>query len=160
MKTMAGGFLDREKTKPVNCRAALKWVLADGKVTTTIPGIKTFDQLAENASVNEDLTLTEEERKALTIGALEQGLYCNACSNCVSSCRKALPIPELMRAYMYTYGYADPGLGKELVEELSLSPSPCGDCESCTSKCVKRFDVRARIEDVLRLKSVPREFLA
>lgn len=160
MKTMAGGFFDRAKTKPVNCKAALKWVLQDTNVTTTIPGVKTFDQLAENATVNEDLTLTEEERSALLIGALEPGLYCNGCNECVGSCRNALPIPEMMRAYMYTYGYSDAGLGKEVVEDLSLPASPCAGCESCSSRCVKGFAVRERIEDVIRLRRVPREFLA
>jgi aryl-alcohol dehydrogenase-like predicted oxidoreductase len=47
MKTMAGAFYDRERTKPVNCRAALKWVLQDPNVTTAIPGITTFDHLTE-----------------------------------------------------------------------------------------------------------------
>jgi len=55
MKTMAGGFLDKERTKPVDCKAALKWVLQDPNVHTTIPGIITFDQLTENFSVMEIL---------------------------------------------------------------------------------------------------------
>ena len=33
MKTMAGGFLDKERTKPVNTQAALKWALSNPKYT-------------------------------------------------------------------------------------------------------------------------------
>ena len=38
MKTMAGGFFDRDRTKPINCKAALKFVLQDENITTAIPG--------------------------------------------------------------------------------------------------------------------------
>jgi aryl-alcohol dehydrogenase-like predicted oxidoreductase len=60
MKTMAGGFHDKERTKPINCKAALKYVLQDENITTAIPGITNFDHLAMNAGVNHDLTLTVE----------------------------------------------------------------------------------------------------
>ncbi len=79
MKTMAGAFHDKERTKPVNCKAALKWVLQDPNVTTAIPGITTFDQLTENAGVNNDLAMTEDEKvvphsRKVRRGALLPGL--------------------------------------------------------------------------------------
>src|SRR4030042_1618946 len=44
MKTLAGGgFLDRERTKPMNTSAAIKWVLSNPDVHTTIPGMTSFD---------------------------------------------------------------------------------------------------------------------
>ena len=64
MKTMAGGFMDKERNLPVNCRAALKWVLQDPNVHTTIPGITSFDQLTENTGVMENLEMTEEEKSS------------------------------------------------------------------------------------------------
>ncbi len=160
MKTMAGGFLDKQKTKPVNCRAALKWVLQNPHVTTTIPGMTAFDQLAENVTVNSDLTLTEEETRALAMGEALGGLYCNGCERCKTGCTRHLPIPELMRAYMYTYGYGSPRLGREVVAGLRLSSSPCQDCSACTARCVKGFPIREKIADVARLAEVPEEFLA
>ena len=52
MKTMAGGgFLDKEKTKPINSSAALKWVLSNPDVTTTIPGMTDFDQLGSEYQI-------------------------------------------------------------------------------------------------------------
>ena len=105
MKTMAGGFLDKERTKPVNCRAALKWVLQDPNVHTTIPGITSFDQLTENVGVMENLEMTDEEKTLLKKARLLSGLYCDQCGQCVAACRKHLPVNEIMRAYMYAYGY-------------------------------------------------------
>src|SRR5512143_2833423 len=95
MKTMAGAFFDKDKKEPINCRAALKWVLQDENITTSIPGITSYDQLTENLSVATDLTLTDQEKGELRLGQMQGGLYCNGCSECSGTCSRRLPIPEL-----------------------------------------------------------------
>jgi len=160
MKTMAGAFLDRQKTKPVNCKAALKWVLQDENITTAIPGITTFDMLAENASVNEDLKLTEQEKSDLAFGNGESGLYCQGCERCTHQCKRQLPIPEIMRAYMYTYGYGDARIAHSLLTSYGVQDNPCRDCGACPVKCTKGFHIQERIADVTRLTRVPGELLA
>jgi len=160
MKTMAGGFFDKEKTKPVNCKAALKWVLQDGNVTTAIPGITTFDMLAENASVNQDLTMTDKEKGDLALGHSEPGLYCQGCERCVPHCPERLPIPDIMRSYMYAHGYNNAAMAQTLLAELQLPSHPCADCTECQVTCAKGFRVAERIADVTRLTSVPAEFLS
>jgi uncharacterized protein len=159
MKTMAGGFWDKDRTKPVNCTAALKFVLQDENVCTAIPGITTFEHLAENAAVNENLGMSAVEREALSLGKPEGGLYCQGCEHCTAGCTKGLPIPELMRAYMYTYGYANAAMGHELLAELDLGSNPCGDCGRCTAVCSKGFNVSEKIADISRLVDVPYEFI-
>jgi len=160
MKTMAGGFHDKERTKAINCVAALKWVLQDPNVTTSIPGVTTFDMLNENAWVNHDLAMTETEKSSLAPGKSEGGLYCPGCSHCSGQCAKNLPVPDLMRAYMYAYGYRDAGMAQEVVQAAGVKGNPCGDCSSCTVDCPKKFDLPGRISDIARLASVPREFIA
>jgi predicted aldo/keto reductase-like oxidoreductase len=159
MKTMAGAFHDRERTKPVNCKAALKWVLQDTNITTAIPGITTFDQLSENAAVNAGITMTEEEKSSLLPGKSEGGLYCPGCAGCSDRCSLGLPVPDIMRAYMYAYGYRDARKGKDLLSSLNIGADPCSSCQECTVACLRRFDVRGRIGDIARLASVPEEFL-
>jgi len=160
MKTMAGGYLDKERKKPINCKAALKFVLQDEHVATAIPGITNFDQLAMNASVNEDASLTNEERADLAAGKDVGGLYCPGCDRCVSNCAKALPLPEIMRAYMYTYGYRDITMAHSLLSSLDLPLHPCSDCGTCTVQCTKGFPVSERVMDITRLLDVPSEFLS
>ena len=159
MKTMAGAFHDKERTKPVNCRAALKWVLQDENVTTAIPGITTFDQLADNSGVNNDLALTEDEKSSLIPGKSEGGLYCPGCPGCSDRCTRGLPVPEIMRAYMYTYGYGDARLAQDLLAGLRINGNPCGECAECTVGCPRGFDLPVRVRDISRLTSVPSEFL-
>jgi predicted aldo/keto reductase-like oxidoreductase len=160
MKTMAGAFFDKDRKEPINCRAALKWVLQDENITTAIPGITSFDHLAENLSVGTDLTLTDQEKAELRLGQLQGGLYCNGCSQCVGACDRSLPIPEMMRAYMYTYGYGSARMAKKLLASTGVDTDPCIGCPACTVSCAKGFAVRERIADVARLQSVPGEFLS
>jgi len=160
MKTMAGGWLDKEKTRAVNPQAALKWVLSNPNVHTTIPGITTFDQLTADLQVMKDITLTGAEKDALIAGAATQGLYCNACSNCIPGCPNNLPIPELMRAYMYAYGYGNLAMASELISETAVKADPCAGCNSCTASCVKGFNLRGKITDISRLTNVPYDLIA
>ncbi len=126
MKTMAGGFHDKERKQPINCKAALKFVLQDENITTAIPGNTNFDHLAINVSVNHDLIMTDQERADLNISKSMGGLYCQGCEHCVPNCPKGLPIPDIMRAYMYTYGYNQTQMAHSLLTSLdSARKSMC-----------------------------------
>jgi uncharacterized protein len=160
MKTMAGGFHDKERKQPVNCKAALKFVLQDENITTAIPGITNFDHLTMNASVNRDLTMTAQEEADLLVGKSEGGLYCQGCEHCVPNCPKGLPIPEIMRAYMYAYGYRDSRQAQDLLISLDVPNNPCAGCTPCSATCAKSFAISERVTDVMRLTTVPEEFIS
>ncbi len=160
MKTMAGGFLDKERTKPVNTKAALKWALSNPNIHTTIPGITAFEHLTADLEVMTDITLSSAEKEELLAAGANQGLYCNACSNCLPDCRNGLPIPEIMRAYMYAYGYGNLPLASELLSQAAVEADPCTGCEVCTVECVKGFNLRNKITDITRLRNVPSDLIA
>jgi predicted aldo/keto reductase-like oxidoreductase len=160
MKTMAGGgFLDKEKTKPINASAALKWALSNNDVHTAIPGMTTFDHLDTNLKVLADLNMSEEEKKDLLLAVSEQGMFCTGCNNCLKSCPVNLPVPDLMRAYMYAYGYSSLPMAYNLLGELGAGSTPCINCESCPIECTKKFNIREKITDVSRLVNVPADFI-
>lgn len=160
MKTMAGGgFFDKEKTKPINTTAALKWALSNQHITTAIPGMTDFDQLDLNVKILSDITLTDKELNDLVVPTAESGLYCNGCRNCTVQCSRKLPVPELMRAYMYAYGYSNPAMAHSLLGEIGTTDNPCGDCIECTVDCIKNFRIREKITDISRLVNVPVDFL-
>jgi len=161
MKTMAGGgFLDKERTKPINSTAAIKWALSNPDVTTAIPGMTAFDHLDLNLKILEDITINEQEKKDLILANAETGLYCSGCRNCIPSCPKNLPVPDLMRAFMYAHGYSNPLMASSLLSELGTTSDPCKDCNVCTVNCTKSFNVREKIADISRLVNVPADFLA
>ena len=158
MKTMGGGR--RGGGAVPHAKAALKWVLQDTNVTTAILGFTTFDQVETDLSVMEDLTMTEQEKEDLNLQGSIPGLYCPECNTCAGQCPKGFPIPDLMRAYMYTYGYRNLGAAQDLLLSHDLPSDPCGDCQECPVNCARGFDIAERISDVIRLKDVPTSFLA
>lgn len=160
MKTQAGAYWDKEKLQPINMRAALKWVLNDPNVATAIPGFTTFDQLKEDWSVVADIALTPQELKDLHFGEQLAGLYCQQCGQCLAGCPKGVPLPDLMRGYMYAYGYRNLQAAHELVGSLDMPGDACGSCASCTAVCAKGFNLADRVRDIGRLRAVPGDFFA
>jgi predicted aldo/keto reductase-like oxidoreductase len=160
MKTQAGAFWDKSRKEPINMTAALKWALNNADITTAIPGFTTFDQLETDAAVLTDITMTESEKKDLRLGVQTGGLYCQQCGTCLAQCPKGLPIPDLMRSYMYAYGYRNLEAAHETVASLKLPKDPCGDCSNCSVRCASAFDVRDRVSDIARLGRMPGDFFA
>ncbi|MDT8400995.1 MAG: aldo/keto reductase [Bacteroidales bacterium] len=160
MKTMSGGFLDRERTKPVDAVAALKWALQNENICTTIPGMTSFDMLEEDLKVLTDINMTEDDLKKILTASAEPGLFCTTCNNCLEKCTASLPVPDLMRAYMYAYGYVNMEKAYKLLAELGTGPDPCVSCNECAiDSCTKQFDIRSKITDISRLVNVPVDFI-
>jgi predicted aldo/keto reductase-like oxidoreductase len=162
MKTQAGVYWDEERSQRINMKAALKWVLQDENVHTTIPGFTTYDQLEEDLSVMEDLALSPQEQQDLRLGmnSAFSGLYCQHCGDCLEQCPHGFEIPTLMRSYMYVYGYKNLKAAKETMRAVGLSDGvPCQTCPTCTVNCSQGFDVGRRVRDVVRVAHVPDEFL-
>lgn len=158
MKAIRGAYQQPPTIK--NIKASLKWILQDPNVHTIIPGFTTFEHLETDLSIMKDLTLTEPEKLELQKEASLPGLYCQGCRKCLGQCPENLPIPDLMRAYMYTYDYRSLAYAQDLIVSLNLPSTVCEDCSSCPVKCSIGFNVPKKIRDVARLKDVPSEFLA
>jgi len=158
MKTLAGGFWDgRQRQQPIPAKAALKWALNNPNITTAIPGMTTLDQLETNLQVVKDVTLTDEDKKELKLIPQEGGLYCQGCNDCLSQCPAGLPIPDLMRSYMYATGYRNYGEAYDLVSSLGVSSSPCSGCGTCAVQCRMGFDVKGRATAAASLQNSPAE---
>lgn len=160
MKSMGGNRGGAYASTQIDARACIKWVLQDPNVATVICGFTTFDQMTLDLAVLKDLTLTASEREQLRKGSLAAGLYCQGCGACVGQCAQALPIPDLMRAHMYLYGYRNLVAAQDLVLSLALPNTVCGDCGPCPVACTNRWNVSERVRDVIRLREVPTSFVA
>ncbi len=148
-----------EGQKPINPSASLKWVLQDTNVHATVPGFSNFEEMNIDLSVMEDLSLTSAEMNDLKREDSYSGLFCQGCGQCLQTCKSKLPIPDLMRAYMYVYGYRQPALAHSLLTSLKLPHKVCDDCSSCKVVCQNGWNVSEKICDIVRLKDVPSSFL-
>jgi len=155
MKVMAGGFRRVKPEEPLYPKfkregamlAALKWVLKNPKVDTTIPSMTDMDQLEENLRAMAEPYSQAEEK--LLAEQLEQigPLYCRMCNECEGTCTKGLPVANLLRYLTYAEGYGQFSLGREhfLALPAEVTSVRCQDCVSCTVACPFGVKVSSRL---------------
>ncbi len=117
--------------------AALKWVIKNRVVATTVPSMTDIDQLEENFSVMGQ-AFTDSDSKVLTAAFHEvRPYFCSMCGQCDGQCPKGLPARDLVRFVMYADGYGQFGLGRENFQRMSAEHQAirCGDCASCAIHC-------------------------
>ena len=150
MKTQGGKRLQREGVE-INHKAALKWVFANENVCTAIPGMTTFEQMDENFSVMNDLTLNESDTRDLKLSSLLPATYfCQSCRECLPTCPEGVEVPMLMRAYMYAEAY---GNTIQAVETIGSLPDErglrvCADCTSCQAQCRRDLPIADRVREM------------
>lgn len=159
MKTMTGGTEDAEGKKKIDARACLKWAWNNEHITTIIPGFSNYDELDECLAAVRDPQLTTDEQEYLASLCGQEMLYCQQCGKCRPQCPEHLPIPDIMRAYMYAYGYKYSKMSKETLGELDLPADICKNCDTCRVTCPSGFNVSAKIAAITPVMQVPDEFL-
>ncbi|MDR1880727.1 MAG: aldo/keto reductase [Tannerellaceae bacterium] len=160
MKTMTGGTEDAGGKKKIDAKACLKWAWKNEHITTAIPGFTNYDELEECLAAAKNPELTTGEKEYLAALCHQDMLYCQQCGQCREQCVEQLPIPDIMRAYMYAYGYKYSQLSKETLLEANLSPDACKGCGgSCKVKCTSGFDVATKIAAIKPVMAIPNEFL-
>jgi predicted aldo/keto reductase-like oxidoreductase len=127
-------------------QAMIKWVLQNPNVDVTIPGVTSFEQLAEDVAVM-GMKMSFFDRRTLTrhADALD-GFYCRGvagCTGCAGQCPYGVEIRDLNRCLGYAVGYGDTGLAQENYRRLPSSSrlDACGNCGECTVKCVNGLDL-------------------
>jgi hypothetical protein len=148
MKIMTGGYSDAAVPGLNPFQGALRWVLRQPGVATTIPSLVSFEQLNQNL-----------EAAAASYGALDalslelyaaaiETRHCRVCGGCSGRCPRGADVPTIVRALMYHEGYGRPELA---AETLSASAFPCAGCEACTVQCRFGVDIPERITAAVRL---------
>jgi len=155
MKVMAGGFrfvrpgnkLYDTLKKDGALLSALRWVLKNPDIDTTIPSMTDMDQLEENLkAMTGGFTKSDE---ALLAQQLERiaPLYCRMCGACDGACAKGLPVADILRYLTYADGYGQFSLGRERFLELpaEVAQVRCGLCSACTVECPHGVRVAERL---------------
>jgi len=117
--------------------AALKWVIKNPVIATTVPSMTDIDQLEQNFAVMGQ-SFTDSDQKVLTATLKEiRPYFCSMCGQCEGQCPKGLPARDLVRFVMYADGYGQFPLGREGFLKMSAEHQAirCGDCSSCAIKC-------------------------
>ena len=153
MKTQAGVYWDSRRQQKINMKAALRWVLRDEHVHSTVPAFSNYDELEQDLAVARNPAPRPEDERLLTAPSQAglTGPYCQQCGACVPQCPKHTDVPALMRAHMYTAGHERPAHALHVLRGWTSADIPCPGCESCGVRCALGFDVRERAVSVARL---------
>jgi predicted aldo/keto reductase-like oxidoreductase len=155
MKVMAGGFrrpqpgnLIQEKLKRDGAMlAALKWVVRNPNVHTTVPSMTDMDQLDENLrAFAQPFSAADEKILALQLDHIRP-MYCRMCGECAGQCRQGLPVADVLRFLTYADGYGQFALGRERFLQLDAAHTAvrCTECPGCTVQCPYGVHVAQRL---------------
>lgn len=148
MKIMTGGYRDAAVPGLNPFQGALRWVLRQPGVATTIPSLVSFEQLQQNL---EAAAASFGARDALALelyAAAIEARHCRACGGCAGQCPRGADVPAIVRALMYREGYARPDLA---AETLAAAAFPCAGCGGCTVRCRFGVLVPERVATAVRL---------
>lgn len=155
MKVMAGGFRrpkPGDRTYEVLKRdgafvAALRWILRNQNIDTSIPSMTDMDQLDENfRAMSEKFTADDEKILAQQLDYIRP-LYCRQCGACEGKCPQGLPVADMLRYLMYADGYGQYPLAREHFLSLpsEVASVRCGECSGCTIECPNGVRVSERL---------------
>jgi uncharacterized protein len=155
MKIMAGGARAHRPGEPIDPRtqregamlAALKWVLKQPHIGTTIPSMTDMDQLDENLrAMSETFSSSDEKILAAHLEQIKP-LYCRFCGQCDGACQKGLQVADTLRILTYADGYGQFALARERFNELPSQHAiaRCADCSECTVQCPHGVHVAERM---------------
>jgi aryl-alcohol dehydrogenase-like predicted oxidoreductase len=155
MKVMAGGTRrgragdpDIERLRREGAlTSALKWVLRNPHLGTTVPSMTDMDQLDANLK-QMSIPFGAADEKILALHLREiTPFYCRMCGECAGQCRQGLPVEDVLRFVTYADGYGQFSLGRE--RYLQLQPAHasarCGNCSGCTVQCPYGVQVAAQM---------------
>jgi predicted aldo/keto reductase-like oxidoreductase len=153
MKTQAGGYTDSKMGNLSPHQAALKWVLQNRGIATTIPSMVNYDQLNENIQVM-GAKMGWMDRKTLhRYGQVIDSVFCRMCDQCRDQCPQGVAIQDVNRSLMYHEGYHDEKLAWSTYQTIPLKSRPqlCQTCTICSVTCAHGLDVHAKMKKALIL---------
>ncbi len=140
MKPVAGGALKD------HVPASLKHIL-NNSVTVVIPGVDSTEQIDQNLSILEDLTLTAQEAKDLQAEADSLGSqFCRKCDYC-APCPQGIDIPSMFVLNGYYTRYNMPEWSSARYQALTTDASACIECGQCESKCPYELPIISMLKE-------------
>jgi aryl-alcohol dehydrogenase-like predicted oxidoreductase len=127
--------------------AALRWVLRNPGISTTVPHHESVHELEMNIGAMTG-SYTPADEKLLYVRKEENSpLYCRMCYQCKGQCPKGVPVTDELRFLAYN------DFGRSLQQaRLSFMELPrdirnlrCSDCSSCAVQCPNGVMVRDRL---------------
>jgi uncharacterized protein len=142
------GFVPREvKLPPEGPLAAVKWVLLNPAISTTVPYAKNIAELEMNVRAMREPYTAQDEKMLYARNQEIRPLYCRMCYECKGQCPKGVPVTEELRYLAYHDFGGNLQQAQDNFRQLpaAIQNVQCSDCASCTILCPNGVDVRTRL---------------
>jgi aryl-alcohol dehydrogenase-like predicted oxidoreductase len=142
------GFVPREvKLPPAGPLAAIKWVLRNPAISTTVPYAKNIAELEMNVRAMAESYTPQDEKLLYTRNQEIRPFYCRMCYECKGLCPQGVPVTDELRFLAYHDFGGNLHQARENFMRLpkKIRSVQCSDCTSCAIKCPNGVEVQARL---------------
>lgn len=142
------GFVPRDiELKDDGPLAAIKWVLLNPAISTTVPYVKNIAELEMNVRAMTEGYTPADEKMLYVRNEMIQPSYCRMCYECKGKCPKGVPVTDELRILAYNDfgGSYSQAHGSFINLPKEVQSVHCSDCASCTIQCPNGVDVQKRL---------------
>ena len=127
--------------------AAIKWVLMNPAISTTVPFAKNIAELEMNVRAMKEPYTVQDEKMLYVRNEEIRSHYCRMCYECKGKCPNGVPVTDELRflAYNDFGGCFEQARGNFRQLSQEVLRVRCGDCSSCVVECPNGVDVRNRL---------------
>jgi predicted aldo/keto reductase-like oxidoreductase len=140
-------FSGKSRTTGEGPLAGIKWVLTNPGIGTTVPHMKTIEELEMNFRAMSEPYTEADEQLLYTLNEQIRPYYCRMCYECEGKCPKGMPVTDVLRFLAYHDFCGDlyqavnsfRGLAREIRDVR------CKDCSVCAVQCPNGVHVQERM---------------
>ncbi len=127
--------------------AAIKWVLNNPAISTTVPWSETMEELEINFRAMAEPYTAADEKILFARNEQIRELYCRMCFQCKGKCPKGVPVADELRFLAYNDFKGNFHEAREGFWSLprEIRNIRCIDCSECVVKCPNGVKVHERL---------------
>ena len=127
--------------------AAVKWVLLNPDISTTVPFAKNIAEVEMNFRAMTESYTPQDEKMLFARNEAIRPYYCRMCYECKGKCPNGVPVADELRylAYNDFAGDLRQARGHFMQLPQKIRDVKCSDCASCAIDCRNGVEVRNRL---------------
>jgi predicted aldo/keto reductase-like oxidoreductase len=127
--------------------AAVKWVLMNPMISTTVPFAKNMAELEMNVRAMTEPYTLQDEKMLYARNEEIRTRYCRMCYECKGTCPKGVPVTDELRYLAYNDFGGDFHQARDNFMRLpdAVRDVRCSGCSTCAVRCPNGVDVQNRL---------------
>jgi uncharacterized protein len=127
--------------------AAVKWVLKNPDISTTVPYAKNLEEVEMNFRAMTEPYTPQDEKMLFARNEEIRPRYCRMCYECKGKCPKGVPVTDELRYLAYNDFAGDYRQARNNFLRLpdEIRAVRCSDCFACAIRCPNGVEVRTRL---------------